>query len=460
MKYLNGGGIMLPYSNPKSDPELSKKIFTHYLNNFNKVNIISFGRYGIVLLCSLPENIDTNDENNFYKKMVPNENYGKIVKSLLIKIQFVNISGTTFLNINKINVKLGDYEFTCVREKEIQNEVNIQTDIFFKTLNYMQPLCPSIVYADILKDYPEKINILNLLRFADNLPFPVENNIIFNNDIGLIAMEMIYDSIPLFNYIEERKEIIEKTKKYIRDKNIQNQNIDEINEEEEKKLSDAMKNINLNINKLEHAKNISRYALLKLALDTGYNHNDFHPGNILIQKDDSYFKDSNMSPILIDFGRTTKLDLDILNSIKQKVKQQDYTGALSELCKPYNSKLVHTRPEFHSYYNWVCGDYEGLLDSGKLSYTVDINIDELFKNRELAIDEVVKKMKELHDTEPEKYPLLPLSNNIKNKLYNGMIGGKRKQNYRQNRKQKTKKNKAHRKTNKRNKRSKTNRKYI
>ena len=190
MTIINGGGIMLPYSKQ----ELSKKIFTYYLNNFYKISILSYGLYGIVLLLLLPNNIDPSNEDNFYKQMTPNENYGKIVKSLIIKIQFMN---------NNLEVKLGNYKFLGVTEKQIQDEINIQTDIFFKTFNYMQPLCPSIIYAEIIKYFSEKINILNLLRKADNLPFPVENNIIYNNDLGIIVMEMIYNSIPLFNYINE-----------------------------------------------------------------------------------------------------------------------------------------------------------------------------------------------------------------------------------------------------------------
>lgn len=405
MSNINGGGLMLPYSKLDS----SKSIFINYLNNLGNVFTVSLGRYGIAVLLELHENTNMNNENKFYKKMVPNKYYGKIVKHLLIKIQFINRE--------KLDVRFGDTTFTTTTELIFQNEINIQTDIFFKTLNYMQPLCPSIVYADIINNYPEKMAILNLLRKANNLPFRVENNVILNNDIGIIVMEMIFNSVPLYNYND--------------------------------------------INNIELAKNISRYALLKLALDTGYNHNDFHPGNILIQQNNDYFKGIEISPMLIDFGRTTKLDLDILESVKQKVKNKDYIGALSELCKPYNSKLVHTRPEFHSYFNWVCGDYEGLLQTGKLSENTNEEIDKLFNLREEAIDENIKNMNELHDAEPDKYPLLPITDNsIKNKLYNGMIGGKKKQNRRQ--KRKTKRNKIIKKNkrNKTNRRNRTNKKYI
>ena len=441
MKNINGGGIMMPYSKQES----SKKIFTYYLNNFNEIKTVSFGRYGIVLLLLLPETIDSTIEDNFYKQMTPNQDYGKIVKSLLIKVQFVN---------NNYNVKLGDHEFSGVTQKQIQEEINIQTDIFFKTLNYMQPLCPSIIYADIIQDFSEKQKILNLLRKAQNLPFPVENNIIYNNDFGIIVMEMIHNSKNLFNYVDDKKENINKNKEYINKLN--NSIIDNVRQDSNfDEINNAMKTINLDKNDIELAENISRYALLKLALDTGYGHNDFHKGNILIQEDNTYFKNIDISTILIDFGRTTKLNLDILNTIKTKVQQKNYIGALAELCKPYNTKLVHTRTLNVNYYGWVCGDYDGQIRSKKLADSVNTVIDQLFEKRELAIDENIQTMSRLHDSEPNKYPLLPLSNEIKNKLYNGMIGGKGKGKGKRKKKikRKTMKNKLSRrnKTNKRNK---------
>jgi hypothetical protein len=434
MTILNGGGIMLPYSNQ----ELSKKIFTFYLNNIYKITILSYGTYGIVLLLLLPNNIDTTNEDNFYKQMTPNENYGKIVKSLIIKIQFIN---------NNLEVKLGNYKFIGTTEEQIQNEINIQTDIFFKTFNYMQPLCPSIIYAEIIKDFSEKMNILNLLRKAENLPFPVENNIIYNDNISIIVMEMINKSTPLVNFIHDIEENINRINNYII--NIQNE-LNEMNTDyTSEQVSIAMKNISIEKRKIQIVENISRYSLLKLAIDTGYNHSDFHKGNILIQYDDTYFKNINKSPILLDFGRTQKLDIGTLNIIKQMVSQKNYIGALTELCKPFNSSLQHTKIVNDSYFDWVCGDYEGLGDrKKKLDISINTRIDELFKLRELAIDENIQKMNKLHDSEPNKYPLLPLSNSIKNNLYNGMIGGKIKI----KRKRKTKKNKFYR-------RNKSNRKY-
>jgi len=417
---------------PKSETnqELSKDIFTHYLNNLDKVEEISHGSYGIVLLLTLRDDIDIRNENNFYKQMVPNENYGKVVKKLLIKMQVVNEE--------KFKIKIGNYTITTVKNQDIKDEINTQTDIFFTTLNYMQPLCPSIIYADIITEYKEKMNMMGLLQKAE---FVVNVNDILRTKcgIGIIVMEMINNSKPLYKYINEKEEEIPPIIQVIYDDNTDQTT----KNNKEIELQTIRKQISL-------FKNMARYALLKLALDTGYNHNDFHMANILIQDDDTYFKDMKYSPILIDFGRTTKLNFTMFYNIKFKVLvQKDYIGALSYLCQPYNSSgLLHTYPKFSDHFGWICGHYGGMMPGYKLGESVNKEIGELFASREKSIDENVIIMRDLYNKAPNEYPLLPLSNKIKNNLYNGMIGGKKKlKQKRKTRKQKRDKRRKINKTN-------------
>jgi hypothetical protein len=70
-------------------------------------------------------------------------------------------------------------------------------------------------------------------------------------------------------------------------------------------------------------------------------------------------------------------------------------------------------------------------------------IDKLFELREIAIDENVNIMKILHDNDPNLYPLLPVANQLKNQLYNGMIGGgrRKRRNNRKTKRRQTNKNK-------------------
>ena len=60
-------------------------------------------------------------------------------------------------------------------------------------------------------------------------------------------------------------------------------------------------------------------------------------------------------------------------------------------------------------------------------------IEKLFVRREKAIDNNILIMDKLHNNSPDQYPLLPISSNIKDKLFSGIIGGKKKEKNRKTR---------------------------
>ena len=373
---------MFPYSNF----DKSEEIIYNYLENTKTIKVLSKGTYGITFLLELPDDLQINDDDNsFYKTMVPNKNYGKPVTKLIIKLQHI-------FKPDNLDVEYHDkiLNIQPSSEEDFKNEINIQTDIFFKTLQYLQPLCPSIVYTSIINDKNKQIKIIQTLFNIKNKSINIPAFKFYNT--GIIVMELVEESKTLSSYINDNPD--------------------------NKKL----------------AENISRYALLKLALDTEYNHNDFHKGNIMIQHSNDYFMtengtEINIAPMLIDFGRTTKINSEIMQLIRESVNNKQYRKALSYLCDERTGNEYVSNPTYKKFYGWVCGDYNGIPDL-KLPDSVDIEIDKLFVQREIAINAVVTKMDKLHSQEPNKYPLLPISNAIKNKLYNGMIGGKKKQKYR------------------------------
>ena len=277
MYKYSGGGIMFPnkYQN-------NEAIFENYLDNSEKVTTISKGVYGITFLLDLSNNINTTNDNLFFKKMTPNAQYGDNVKQLVVKFQFVLKNPTDDPDMTSLD---------AVSEDELKNEVNIQTDIVLKTLQYLQPLCPSIVYADIVKDPIKKNSLYEKLIFkADKFDvFKLRKSQIKSGmsmyNVGIIAMELANDSTILYHY---------------------------------SKINPSNKIV---------AENISRYAILKLALDTEYNHGDFHQGNILIQKDSNYFLSNDgvpipISPVLIDFGRAAKIPPEVMKLIRENVKNK------------------------------------------------------------------------------------------------------------------------------------------
>jgi hypothetical protein len=181
---------------------------------------------------------------------------------------------------------------------------------------------------------------------------------------------------------------------------------------------------------------------------------------------DNYFSTIDKRPIIIDFGRTTKISPIIMEKIKETVKNKEYIKALKYLCNYNTANEFIKDPYYNEYYGWVCGNYnsddleyldklvENLIehddsnetkeeklnkikrkinsskyhpfDDMKNIHTTDKHIHYLFQMRETSIDENIEIMKTLHNID-SKYPSLPiLSSNIKNNLYNGMLGGKKK----------------------------------
>ena len=401
---------------------------------------------------------------NCYKSLIPSPNYGQNVESLCIKLNIISPITRNFELFGKYLISVNEDDFI--------DEINKHTNIYQKTVNYMLPICPSIVFSDIVagdnaislleniedcisyKDKPEIQNLIYYIRTYDV-------------KIGIIAMEYK-------NSIEVRKIT-------------------------EPLATEFM---------------MGRFILLKLALDTGYNQDDFHPGNILVEEtqdyayvndtpidetalnsatsvDDikmicsDYVKNANPAyrwrPFIIDFGRAVKIKPNVLSLIRDCVKRKDYYQALKHLCDIRTTKYTF---DFHNQrsYGWVCDDYNLTSKPADIEYndtyrtmyrdylakslygveynsldskqkvkvynnlTQQINkfhseirpfndrekeyinsfIGSIFEKYEIAIDNNVKIMEALHRIDP-KYPRLPLDTSIRNSLYSGfLVGGLRK----------------------------------
>lgn len=467
------GGLILPYK----DSEKSSKVFKKYLEN-SDIKFLTSGSYGITFVATLrPSSVVSPDE--MYKQLRPDDKYGSPVDTLLIKLCIINTDLDYFkLGTDKYNVVV---EIATVTESDFQNEINIQTEVYLKTLQYLQPLCPGIVYSDIMKGKQNYDPILleiidNGDTYAQRFITGLISNLAKNPDVGvgILGMEFLKGGDTIFGQMQK---------------------------------SSFNKGV---------CEELVRFSVLKLALDTGYNHSDFHTSNIMIVPDDNYTVGGRFRPIVIDYGRAIKIPQDIMEKIKENVKvhtknvidssynydvsinslnkyaveltdnymvdpNNNYVKALELLCHHRATwETIVSNPKYSSFYGIVCGKYgieddaylnelanalfetdnklimeynEGKMKQDQkplrtldeLPYMIDeikkqvrknsrdINYDlvneglgELFQKREQQIDINIKRMNELHDREPSKYPLIPVSNAIKNSLYNGMIGGKMK----------------------------------
>ena len=384
-KSQKGGMLLESLSSAESETN-----FKTFISDANPT-MLSQGTYGFVTKWEL----NAGSTNNTYKKIIPTDEFGNKITTLIVKICCVRPTD----EINNDEEQIKGNKLLSVSATEFINETNIQTDIYLKTINYLQPICPGIAYANIVpiklnplkccSSSPDLKKILNpMMRFIVNNP---------NYKIGIIAMEMA--------------------------ENLTSNNVLTNND----------------------FSNIGRYALLNLALTTGYTHGDFHRGNILICDSTSYFNGVNYRPIVIDFGRSTKLPPDKFNQLKTFVSNHDYISALKILC--HSNEFVQNIAYSEFFYGWVCGDYDlndeayennkidnvdnyawnGIPEKPPaLPETINAEIDVLFQAREIAIDANIETMILAHEQDRIKYPLLPVSNQIKNKLFSGLIGGKRK----------------------------------
>ena len=407
------GGLILPYKDTKK----SEEIFMRYLEN-SDIKKLTSGAYGLTYVSKLRNDESmTGDE---YKTISPDASNGSKVNSLLIKISIIT-------EYSDEEILLGSsIELRTVEEESFKDEINIQTDIYLKTLGYLQPLCPGIVYAKILNNIEgsallekmiENIKDEKSRELIKNLKFGIGIN--EEIKLGIIGMEFLETGDTLFN-----------------------------------------KSYDADIESKLHYNNYVRYVLLKLALETGYNHGDFHKGNIMLIPSSNYIYGESERVIIIDFGKAKKLSPETIQKIKNDVENRNYVVALKELCLIKNSNDVVINPRYRDYYGYVCmnynltnpeyemelvkklgPEYEGHIrqmvinnmknnvamgynmSGSELADNINNELHRLFQNREKQIDINIKVMEKLHEENRERYPLLPVSNALKNELYNGMIGG-------------------------------------
>lgn len=266
-------------------------------------------------------------------------------------------------NIFKFDNTTNSKELDLASKEEFIHEVNTQVDIYLKSMKYLQPICPPICYAKIYEYNPEnklffhKIlkNNLDLLKIYIRYGFDFDS-------IGLIAMEYAEDFNQLFYLIKHKYYNI--------------------------------------------YKNMSRYLLLRLAVETGYNHSDFHKYNILINKNNNqYFDNLHGYPLLIDFSWTQKIPIDTLNIIKEKYNNKQYVEILEILYKMKRRDNINL--EEHDVFDWLT---KNIIFNNNNINNVNQEIDNLIEFRNISIENLKKKSSSI-----------PLNDSIKQHMFLGII---------------------------------------
>jgi hypothetical protein len=248
-----------------------------------------------------------NNNNSPYKKC-DYSNYGKDANCLLIKLvalidypeNYLQNNGYKYWNEDN-NFKKAYYDI-----KNFENEVNIQKDIFKKTSEYFEPICPEIVYYDNENNF----DIINKLILHLNEKYKNHND---TNTTPI--MKKIFDNITT--------KFIKKEKVQIDDKSLDIKLgiiVMEIGENF-KPLSIFQKHLKpqeVN-NEYETCKIMAKTQLYKMIFKTGYYHNDFHENNFLIDYNyEGMYKNQKGKVLIIDFGFSIKANENIVDNEHQK----------------------------------------------------------------------------------------------------------------------------------------------
>jgi hypothetical protein len=379
---LGGTGILL---NDTSDAA-----FEFFIRN-STFKLMTSGANAITILATLHPGLESS-----YKSMDA-ATYGQPIHSIIIKLIVHCVLRKRF-EIDYIR------EINSILLNDIVNELNIQTDIALKTSNYLEPLCPSPIY------FTENIT-LEILTIINNnivdsdkdkqkrLTLGIHNMIQFlalsnsTQGISVIAMEMAQDFKTINDIIDEMNVYISPSA------NTPIPTAAAYTSQEKKEKEQLFIYM-------------AAYIIIKLAIDTGYAHGDYHKSNIMINTTKTnYFHGITGAPLLIDFGFSTKILPEQMHIIKDKYKNKDYVGVLQQISDiPRSDGEKLTNPNWTKFYRYLYKDFKP--DANE-------QIDLLFTLREQAIQNTVELFEQLHQTDTT-IPRLPLPKKIRHKMYAGV----------------------------------------
>ena len=170
----NKGGSTLVFVDNKN----AEQNFAEFLEN-SDITYLSKGSNGIVFKATL------NPSKGYVSKYknIDYSGFNNAVESLVIKISVLGYKATADPDKMYLNP---------ITEEDFSNEVNIQTDIFLKTMQYLHPLCPAIVYSNTFSDTSSPVIQTIRANIKSNKHKEVVSDIIDNAvKYSVIGMEML-----------------------------------------------------------------------------------------------------------------------------------------------------------------------------------------------------------------------------------------------------------------------------
>ena len=338
-----------------------------------KITYLSKGSFGIALVAESTSSPYLSVRGGIEKQ----------INKIIIKVCAINTE--PFKITSRINGH--NSTFSTVHEKNFEREIEIQTEVFFRTCEYLDPICPSILYTEVKDspyDYKGKIRVET--RLSQLLPKSNKTAQIYLKNIIDLLHEgrlSMYGMICM-EYAEGYETLV--------------------------KLK------TLRPDKTEKLRAIARHKLIEMSLKTQYTHSDFHENNILCNPETE-------EVLLIDFGLANKLSHEEWVTLRYEYEEKQYFDALESIFYIDRRDLFVLRHDLDSY-GWLIGaDLEENEEPyNKTNINREIVIKEPIVNKIIqGIDVVVKENEEKieHLKKTTKIPL-PLSKKDRLKFYQFM----------------------------------------
>jgi hypothetical protein len=273
-------------------------------------------------------------------------------------------------------------EMSATSSADFLNEIRIQTDVYKKTNNNLEAICPPIVYSNIVNNTEKSSRALNLLSVMmkqmpndENKVFLARMNSLYEANrglkLGIIAMSFAQNYDTLHN---------------------------------------VLKNTNNAAQKIMY-QYLAVYELLRL-YDIGYMHGDYHTQNILINTN---YKYSNIEDVYL--GRALIIDYGL--AFKNKHATNDINDISNTASVKLHIMAQEKQPQTrHNAYSWH--SYKWLLDFLQTEPELNINYKVLQTSITNFQDQMIMKIN-------ENYPgIVTRIRDINESNYRGSIlrGGK------------------------------------
>jgi hypothetical protein len=286
-------------------------------------------------------------------------NYGQ--NGLIFKCDSKNssiIMKVCFLNDTKNELITNIMDFSTMNKEKFISEINIQQEVYIKTIK--SPITAKIIYANSNVEFNTLVNLYLKNSIDKKLLKDLHHNLDKFDSIGIIGMEYLDGYVMIDNILTQLFE--EKFLHYID-----------------------------NYSLYELYKCQAIYILIQLAIHTGYNHNDIHLNNIMINiNDNNFFHNKTETikgrPMIIDFGKSYKIYEDTMTQIQVEYKKGNYNKILELLCLSPNTN--HKKMKNNPLYDSLClglNDYENRKMNLKEIVYRNRLIHKLIKMREYSV---------------------------------------------------------------------------